>query len=177
MGERGLFLNQKEYLFKVNFWNNPETPGNQLWNISKKNFKMNKTKLLFSLILLCFFSKSYSQLGISYHQSSIPFIGVNYEIGEHFAPELRLGTDVYLENLSLEAIVTYKFLTKEDYDFYGGLGARIQDYAGIVVPIGFNFYPFNEKSFGFHLEMTPIIGEGSVLRGSWGIRYRFGNLE
>lgn len=138
---------------------------------------MNRTKLLFIIALLCFFPKAHSQWGISYHQSSLPFIGINYEIGNRFAPELRLGTDVYLSNLSLEAIVTYKFIAKEDYDFYGGLGARVQDYAGIVVPIGFNFYPFNEKKFGFHIEMAPIIGEDPILRGSWGIRYRFGNNE
>lgn len=138
---------------------------------------MNRTKLLFIIAILCFSSKAYSQLGISYHQSSLPFIGVNYEIGNRFAPELRLGTNVYLSSLSLEAIVTYKFLAKEDYDFYSGIGARVGDFPGIVVPIGFHFYPFNEKKFGFHIEMAPIIGEANILRGSWGIRYRFGNDE
>jgi hypothetical protein len=42
-----------------------------------------------------------------------------------------------------------------------------------VVPIGVNIYPFSNKNFGFHIELAPIIGWDDVLRGSWGIRYRF----
>ena len=42
----------------------------------------------------------------------------------------------------------------------------------VVVPIGLNIYPFSSKAFGFQMELAPIIGD-DVLRGSWGIRYRF----
>ncbi len=130
-------------------------------------------KLLFVVCLSLFASKSYSQLGVGFHHSNMPFIGVNYEIGERFSPELRLGTDQYISDLSVEAVLNYKFITRADYDFYGGLGYRVNAYEGLVVPVGLNFYPFEEKKFGFHIEAAPILFEDAILRGSFGIRYRF----
>ena len=130
-------------------------------------------KLLFVLCFSFFASTSYSQLGVGYHHSNLPFIGINYEIGERFSPELRIGTDQYISNLSVEAVVNYKFIIREDYDFYGGIGYRVNAFEGIVAPIGLNFYPFEEKKFGFHIEAAPIILESTILRGSFGIRYRF----
>jgi len=113
-------------------------------------------KLLFLAFTIFFVANSYSQLNVSYHQSNLPFIGLGYDINERLTPELRLGTDQFISNMSLEAVLTYKFLKKEDYDFYGGLGARVNLIEGIVVPIGLNLYPFNEKKFGFHIEGAPI---------------------
>jgi len=56
---------------------------------------------------------------------------------------------------------------------YAGLGGRIRILEGIVVPVSLNIYPFENKSFGFQIELAPILRESSLLRGSWGIRYRF----
>jgi hypothetical protein len=69
--------------------------------------------------------------------------------------------------------LTYDLSKKQEYDFYAGIGARVNGFSGIVVPLGLNVYPLSTKQFGFHIELTPIIGEESLLRGSWGIRYRF----
>lgn len=130
-------------------------------------------KLLFLIFTSLIISNSYSQLNVSYHQSNLPFIGIGYEITERLSPELRLGTDQFIVDMSLEAVLTYKFLRKETYDFYAGLGARVNLIEGIVLPVGLNFYPFNEKKFGFHIEAAPIILDADVFRGSFGIRYRF----
>ena len=126
-----------------------------------------------TVLLLLGANISFGQLGISFHQSNIPFIGFNYEIKEKFIPEIRIGTDNYFESTSVEADVMYKILRKDDLDFYAGIGARINGYAGIVVPIGLNIYPLTNKKFGCHIEAAPIVGENFILRGSWGIRYRF----
>lgn len=120
-----------------------------------------------------FISNSYSQLNIGYHQSNLPFIAVGYDINERITPELRLGIDQFISDLSLEAVLNYKFLKKEDYDFYAGLGYRVNAFEGLVAPVGLNFYPFNEKKFGFHIEAAPILLDADILRGSFGIRYRF----
>jgi len=56
-------------------------------------------KLLFIIAAIFFFSKSYAQLNIGFHQSNLPFIGVGYELGDNFYPELRVGTDQYIEDL------------------------------------------------------------------------------
>lgn len=116
----------------------------------------------------------FAQPGVNYHHSGLPFLGINYEINERVRPELRIGTNTLLDDLSFEGVVTYDVLDQEDYEFYAGLGARTSDYSGIVIPLGLNFYPFTTKNFGFHMELAPIIGDaGDLLRGAWGIRYRF----
>lgn len=133
---------------------------------------MKNARFLLLLIIMSSFSAE-AQFGISYHQSSIPFVGFNYEIKDRFLPELRIGTDNFMEDLSAELVITYQFINKEDVEFYGGLGGRINTYEGLAIPIGLNVYPFEEKKFGFHIEIAPLIGEDQILRGSWGIRYRF----
>ncbi len=116
---------------------------------------------------------SFGQLGISFHQSNLPFIGLNYEIKNKIRAELRVGTDIYFDAISVEGVMTYDILKKEDYEFYAGLGVRTNDFTGLVIPIGLNIYPLTTKQFGFQIELSPIVGDDNILRGSWGIRYRF----
>ena len=77
------------------------------------------TLLLFMVLFIAF-----AQFGANFHQTNIPFVGINYEIKDRIRPEFRLGVDVYLEDLSAEFITTYDILNKEDYELYGGLGVR-----------------------------------------------------
>jgi hypothetical protein len=130
-------------------------------------------KRVYLFLFLCIPTIAFSQLGVSFHQSNLPFIGVNYEFKERFRPELRVGTDQYFEDLTLEAVFTYDIINKDAYEFYAGLGLRTDFEPGLVIPVGLNIYPFTEKKFGFHIELSPILGGSEVLRGSWGIRYRF----
>lgn len=116
---------------------------------------------------------AFGQLGVGYHQSNLPFIGFHYQLKSKLRPEIRLGTDSYFDAMSVEGILTYDLAKKEEYELYTGLGVRLNGFTGLVVPLGLNMYPFSQKQFGFHIEIAPIIGEGSILRGSWGIRYRF----
>ncbi|MDH5382670.1 MAG: hypothetical protein OEW75_17575 [Cyclobacteriaceae bacterium] len=115
-----------------------------------------------------------AQLQVDFQLSGIPVFGVGYEFMDHLKTELRIGTDVFLTDASVEGILTYDILNKPDYEFYAGLGVRFGDFAGFVYPIGFNFYPFEEKKFGFLIEFAPIIGNADVLRGGLGFRYKFG---
>lgn len=128
-----------------------------------------------TLIFLLASNVAFAQFGVNIHQSEIPFMGFNYEISERWRPEMRFGTDNYFENISIELIACYDILNKEDYEFYAGAGARFNLLEGLVIPVGLNVFPFASKSFGFHIELSPIISfdDSSLLRGSWGIRYRF----
>jgi hypothetical protein len=130
-----------------------------------------------SFLLIFFLStNAFAQLGLSFHQSNLPFAGVSYGIGERFLPELRLGTDNFFEDTSLELVVNYVFVQQESLQAYGGLGVRAQIFEGLLIPLGINVYPFEEKKFGFHMELAGLFGDGEgggLLRGSWGIRYRF----
>jgi hypothetical protein len=118
---------------------------------------------------------AYSQTTVSFHQSNLPFIGVNYQFGERFIPEFRVGTDQFFEDISLELAGNYILKNEESYEFYAGLGLRVGGFEGLVVPVGLNIYPFEQKDFGFHIEGTPIFGfnDGALFRGTFGIRYRF----
>lgn len=130
-------------------------------------------KLVFIAFLGLFSLTGFSQTTITFHQSNLPFLGVNYQFGEKFIPELRVGTDQYFEDLSVELAANYIFKVTDRYEFYAGVGGRVGTFAGIVIPIGLNIYPFEEKDFGFHIEGAGIVGELSLFRGSFGIRYRF----
>jgi hypothetical protein len=71
-------------------------------------------------------------------------------------------------------------LDKEDYEFYGGVGLFLNDFEALAIPIGVNIYPLPNKKFGFHIELTPLLpldDDETILRGSWGIRYRFRKSE
>lgn len=128
------------------------------------------------IILLLLPVTVWGQFGVNFHQSNLPFAGLNYEIKDKFRPEIRIGADNFIEDLNLELVLTYDLLEKDEYEVYSGVGFRGSDFRGLTIPIGVNFYPFAVKNFGFHIELTPIIGEASILRGSWGIRYRFNKI-
>lgn len=125
------------------------------------------------LMLVIFPAIAFGQFGVGFHQSNLPFVAFSYQTKGKLRPELRIATDNYLESLSLEAVLTYNFIRKEDYECYAGLGVRSDPVAGLVVPVGLNVYPFEVKQLGFHIELAPIVNESVLLRGSWGIRYRF----
>ncbi|WP_332912169.1 hypothetical protein [Algoriphagus boritolerans] len=116
---------------------------------------------------------SFAQWTVSYHQSNLPFLGVNKQLGEKWLPEFRVGTDNFIDNVSLELVINHIFYKNDRIDFYGGLGGRIQSFEGLVIPVGLNIYPFERKDFGLHIEAAQFIGEGNIFRGSFGIRYRF----
>ena len=130
---------------------------------------------LFALVL-CFFlpAVGFTQFVASFHQSNLPFAGVGYQFKNKIRPEFRIGTDNYFDVLALEAVVMYNLIQKDEYEFYAGIGGRVTTLSGVVVPVGLNVYPLPAKQFGFHIELAPIVAEaGVLLRGSWGIRYRF----
>lgn len=131
-------------------------------------------KKVFTIVILLFVSTaSHAQFGVSFNQSNLPFVGLSYEINNRLLPELRIGTDNYFDDTSLELTLSYIFKRNETVNVYAGLGGRVQLLGGVVVPVGLHIYPFEEKNFGFQIELAGILRESSLLRGSWGIRYRF----
>ena len=131
-------------------------------------------KMILCTLLCVVMGNAYSQFGVSAHQSNIPFIGLSYEINDTFLPELRIGMDSYLDDLSLELTASYIYAKNDTVNGYAGIGYRVNVFEGVVIPIGINIYPFEQKHFGCQIELAPILAEDdSILRGSWGIRYRF----
>lgn len=130
-------------------------------------------KYIAVLSFLFLSNNSFAQIGVSFNQSNLPFVGISYEINKKFLPELRIGTDNYINDTSLELVVNYIFKRDEKVNIYAGLGGRLGFFEGLVVPVGLNIYPFENKNFGFQIELAPIFTEVNLLRGSGGIRYRF----
>jgi len=127
-------------------------------------------------LFLTLVSYAQSSIGVAFHQSSIPFIGVNLELPDsRFRPEVRLGIDSDIENAPLEVTLNFDLVNKEAHEVYIGAGGRLIQLEGFVFPLGTNIYPFAEKQFGFHIELATLIttDERRIFRGSWGIRYRF----
>lgn len=138
---------------------------------------MNKILII---ILLCLVGKfADAQFLVNYHQSNLSFVGVGYEINDRVLPELRLAGNVALENFSPELVVSYQFVEQELFEYYAGIGIRVNIDDGVVLPTGLNIYPFEEKRFGFHIEAAPIFllpvddDANLIFRTSAGIRFRF----
>ncbi|TXE14578.1 hypothetical protein [Algoriphagus aquimarinus] len=130
-------------------------------------------KLLFLFFFLGSVTLAQAQWTTAFHISNRPFAAVNKQLGEKWLPEFRVDVDNSFEYTGLELVVNYLFIQNDTYQFYGGLGARVNYFSGIVIPAGLNIYPFENKNFGFQMELSGIVGELSYLRGSTGIRYRF----
>lgn len=136
-------------------------------------------KLLYTALLMGGSSlAAQAQLNVAYHQSSLPFVGVSYDL-RRFHPELRVGTDAFTSDLNPELTLNYKFINREDFYVYGGLGARTNAFAGGVVPVGIVAFPFASRRVGFHTEVAVIgLGDyGTVLRGSWGLKLNLGRAD
>ncbi|MCC9165587.1 hypothetical protein [Pontibacter harenae] len=139
---------------------------------------MKKCYILSLFALLLTGGKAFSQFNAAYHQSSLPFASVSYDFNR-FHPDLRLSTDVLTRDLSAELTLNYKFINKDSYYMYSGLGFRGNNFQGFVLPVGLTVFPFERKMFGFHSEVA-VIGLGNdvpALRGSWGIKVRFARGE
>jgi hypothetical protein len=130
-------------------------------------------KLLLLLIFVAYGTIAQAQWTTAFHVSNRPFVGVNKQLGKKWLPEFRVDVDNSFEYTGLELVVNHLFIENETYQFYGGFGVRVNYFSGLVIPVGLNIYPFENKNFGFQMEVAGVIGEVDILRGSTGIRYRF----
>jgi hypothetical protein len=110
-----------------------------------------------------------------YHSTYVDYIGLHFETDIRLVPELRIGDFFRFERLPVVASVSYQIVDKEDIEFYAGIGVFfiINSQRNFITPVGFNFYPFEKKNFGFHFEAALHYQEESFLINSLGIRYRF----
>lgn len=135
--------------------------------------------IIFAALFFCFIifgsTQANAQWGVSYHQYTSPFVGINYTFAKRFMPEIRITPNRYILDIIPEGTFNYQFVQKEDYQLYAGIGVILTRYEGIpLFPAGVQVYPFNNKKIGFHLEMAAVVFRSdNYLRGTWGVRYRF----
>jgi len=129
-------------------------------------------KLLLAIAFLFISTSGFCQWGVEFLASNLPQLTVNYEINERIRPSVSLGTDTFLEDLSIELTATYDILDRSEFEVYVGAGARFNNFSGLVIPAGVNVYPFETDRVGFKIEVAPIIGDDAILRGGAGLRIR-----
>lgn len=137
----------------------------------KKRFKITFILALFTLLA----NKGYSQTSIAYYNSSESKIGLAYNFSEKLWGEARLA--VTFEEFNTDLVMCYNALKINDYNIYLGVGAQInEEEAGIIVPIGVQFAPFEKfKELSLHVELQPLFTDyDTYLKSSIGIRYTFG---
>ncbi len=137
-----------------------------------------KASVLILFVLLGFLNnKGFSQMSVSYYSSSLPKIGLGYNINDRWWSELRLYSNTTVENITPELVLLYNIVKKEKHNIYVGLGGNVNIFNGLVVPFGVQFSPLEKlDKFSFHIEFQPTIDFESsmILQSSWGLRYRFG---
>jgi hypothetical protein len=135
-------------------------------------------KILFLFIFLSLTSyKGYSQLSISYYSSSLSKVGLGYNFNERFWSELRLYSNTDVGNITPELVICYNIAKKERHQIYLGLGANVNYFTGLVLPVGVQFTPIEKfDRFSLHIELQPTLDIESdlIIQSSWGLRYKFG---
>ncbi|MFC0876941.1 hypothetical protein ACE01N_10110 [Saccharicrinis sp. FJH2] len=139
-------------------------------------------KFLILLIFVLFCSaKGYSQLSVSYYNSSLSKAGLAYNFSERFWSELRLYSNTGFDDITPELVICFNVVHKEFHNVYVGFGGNMNVLTGVVFPVGVQFIPLEKyKRISMHVELQPtydVDAEFGLLQGAWGIRYRFGNKE
>lgn len=137
-----------------------------------------KTKILMIGLLTLASITVQAQLSASYYDGNpASKIGVGYDFNETIWSEIRMYTGSDISNFTFEGVVNFNLKQTEDYKFYIGAGAVLNDLTGLVAPIGLQISPFkNFREFAFQIEAMPMYefdASDAFFFGSWGIRYRF----
>ena len=142
-------------------------------------------KIILNLFIVLFFliggSKTvYAQVhaGVSFHYSQNTRLGLYADIYDRVVLEGRIIDYSLLIDTPFEIYGFYKVLNKKNYEIYAGLGyglSAFDIFNGLIVAVGTNIYPFENKKLGFHIELNPIKGDFSplIIKASWGMRYTF----
>lgn len=119
----------------------------------------------------------FSQLSVSYYFSNLSKIGLAYDFGPRFWTELRLYSDTDISNITPELVFCFNVVNREQHKIYLGLGANVNYFTGIVVPVGVQFSPFEKfNRFSLHIQLEPTLDfglEDLIIQSSGGIRYKF----
>ncbi|MGC9356104.1 MAG: hypothetical protein ACP5D9_19820 [Mariniphaga sp.] len=138
-------------------------------------------KILAVFGFLSLFSvNGFAQMSISYYSSSLSKIGLGYHINEKFRSELRLYSNMSVNDITPELVVCYNVVSKEYHNVYLGLGATVNYFTGFVLPVGVEFKPVEKfDRFSLHIELQPTLAFDNdlIVQSSWGIRYKFGKKD
>ncbi len=140
--------------------------------LTYKTNTMKKFFLLISVITLSLIhSKSQAQVSVGYYHSNfVSEASVGTSPEKKFWGEARITTNVLSPDL--QVMGAYNFLRKERVRTY--IGAGYNTIGGLVIPVGLQVMPFADfKNFAFQFEVSPLLGELTLIKGGIGFRYTF----
>lgn len=131
-----------------------------------------------ALLLLFAFNEARAQWSASYYgNSSNSKVGIGYDFNEKLWAELRIYSNLALYEITVEPLLNYNFVRRDQYKTYVGLGLVLNEINGVFLPVGVQVSPFeNLRNFSFHIELQIIEVfdyNDTYLNGYWGLRYRF----
>ncbi len=141
-------------------------------SIILKSNPMKKFILVLTVVTLLFISsKSQAQVSVGYYHSNfVSEMSVGTSPEKRFWGEARITTNVLSPDL--QVMGAYNFLRKERVRTY--IGAGYNTIGGLVIPVGLQVMPFTDfKNFAFQFEVSPLLGELSLIKGGIGFRYTF----
>jgi hypothetical protein len=146
-----------------------------------KMTKLRKTVLMISLLIL-FCNQGFSQLSATFNYSSLSKIGLGYQFSTRIFTEFRMISNTKMDDISPELIIGYNAINRDRHNVYIGLGATINHFSGLVLPIGVEFFPIESfDNFSLKIEFEPTYTlfdtEELLLMSSVGIKYRFGDKK
>jgi len=127
----------------------------------------------FGLLFLQSQAQINNSLKVGYSISEYDYLSISKNIRK-VNTELRFFVnDLNRYRPGFAFIPTFSFLAAEDYEFYAGLGFQFESFLldDVLLPIGINLHPFENKKVGIQMEFTPSMVDIRDLYGSFGFRY------
>lgn len=137
-----------------------------------------KKIIVLILLITLIPTKSIAQFNVSFlTNSSNTFVGVGYGFNEKISTDLRIFSTTAVSSLTIQALLRYDFVRKEDYAVYVAAGLMLNDLNAALLPVGVEFKPIkNNQKFSIFIEFQPFYEfdfSEFFVAGYGGLRYRF----
>jgi hypothetical protein len=136
-------------------------------------------KIFFVTLFVVLLSvKSNAQFNLSFlTNSENSLLGVGYSFNEKLSTDLRVYSTTSFSDATIQALLKYNFVRKEDYSVYVSAGMILNRINAVVVPIGVEFKPFKDyQKVSFFIEAQPYYEldlSEAFISGFGGLRYSF----
>lgn len=116
-------------------------------------------KIIFLILLTTLIPiKSIAQFNVFFlTNSSNTFVGVGYGFNEKISTDLRIFSTTAAEGITIQALLRYDFVRKEDYSVYVAAGLMLNELNAALLPVGVEFKPIkNNQKFSIFVEFQSF---------------------
>lgn len=137
-------------------------------------------KKIFLFLSLVWFTSSTinAQFNVSFMTNADnSLVGVGYAFNEKLATDFRLYSTSAMSDATIQALLRYNFVRKEDYSVYVSGGLILNQINAATLPVGVEFKPFkNQQKFSIFVELQPFYEfdfSELFIAGFGGVRFSF----